>query len=48
MAVDRVRVIIIAREITEHLKTAAMDVPEVQLFEYTLSIELSQVTRYRS
>ena len=41
---DRVRIIIIAREITENLKSAVEDLPDVQLFEYSLSIKLNMVS----
>ena len=40
---DQVRIIIIARKITENLKLAAEEIPDVQLFEYTLSMKLSSV-----
>ena len=36
----RVRIIIIAREITPQLKTATEDLPDVELFEYKLSVKL--------
>ena len=40
---DRARIIIIAREITQNLKLAFEDIPDVQLFEYTLSMKLSGI-----
>jgi hypothetical protein len=39
----RVRVVIIAREITPHLKIATADLPDVELFEYTLSVKLRKL-----
>ena len=38
----RVRIIIIAREITPQLKIAIEDLPDVQLFEYNLSVKLEK------
>ena len=43
MTATKVRVIIVAREITKHLRTACMDLPDFELFEYSLSIELKRV-----
>jgi len=40
---DKVRMIIVAREITEHLKSATEDINGVELFEYNLSIKLDKV-----
>ena len=40
---DKVRVIIIAREITEYLQTGVMDLADYELFEYKLNIELMKV-----
>jgi hypothetical protein len=40
---ERVRIIIIAREISQNLKTAIEDLPGVQLFEYKLSVRLEPV-----
>lgn len=36
----KVRIVIVAREITPQLKTAAQDLPDVELFEYKLSVKL--------
>jgi len=41
---DKVRMIIIAREITEQLKLATEDITDVELFEYNLSIKLDKVS----
>jgi len=38
----KVRIVIIAREITPQLKTAAQDLPDVELFEYKLSVKLQR------
>ena len=38
-----VRIIIIAREISQNLKTAIEDLPNVQLFEYKLSVKLEPI-----
>jgi hypothetical protein len=38
--VEKVRIIIIAREISQNLKTAIEDLSDVQLFEYRLSVKL--------
>ena len=43
MSASKVRVIIVAREITNHLSTACMDVPDIELFEYSLSVDLKRV-----
>ena len=40
---EKVRIIIIAREISQNLKTATEDLPDVQLFEYKLSVKLVPV-----
>ena len=39
----KVRIIIISREITEQLKTATEDLPDVELFEYKLSVKLEKI-----
>jgi hypothetical protein len=39
----RVRIIIIAREITPQLNIATQDLPDVELFEYKLSVKLARV-----
>lgn len=41
--VGKVKIIIIAREINSRLKTATNDLPDVELFEYTLSVKLKKV-----
>ncbi len=43
LKVEEVRVIIIAREITQHLQTAAIDLPSIELFEYELNIKLNKI-----
>jgi len=40
----KVRIAIIAREITPQLKIATQDLPDVELFEYTLSVKLQRAT----
>jgi hypothetical protein len=40
---DKVRAIIVAREITPELKTATQFLPDFELFEYQLSLTLSKV-----
>jgi len=40
---EKVRVIIIARQITEYLKTGTMDMKDYELFEYKLNIELDKI-----
>ncbi|MFA5528191.1 MAG: endonuclease NucS domain-containing protein [Peptostreptococcales bacterium] len=40
---DRVRIIIIAREITKHLKVATEDLKDVELYEYSLSVKLKKI-----
>jgi len=40
---EKVRVVIIAREISQNLKTATEDLQDVQLFEYILSVKLAPV-----
>jgi RecB family endonuclease NucS len=40
---DRVRAIIIAREITTELKAATLFLPDIELFEYQLSLTLSRI-----
>jgi hypothetical protein len=40
---DKVRVIVIARQITEYLKTATIDMGDYELFEYKLNIELDRI-----
>ena len=42
---QKVRGIIIAREITEDLKLATSKIPEVQLFEYDLSVTLRKISK---
>jgi Endonuclease NucS C-terminal domain len=42
-AAEKVRVIIIAREITPELKMATSDLPNVEIFEYRLSVNLTKV-----
>jgi hypothetical protein len=39
----KVRIIIIAREINPQLKIAIEDLPDVELFEYKLSVKLKAV-----
>jgi hypothetical protein len=39
----RVRIVIIAREITPHLKLATADLPDVELFEYILAVKLKKL-----
>jgi hypothetical protein len=41
--VEKARVIIITKEITEYLKTATMDMTDFELFEYELNIKLHKV-----
>ena len=41
---DKVRMIIVAREITEQLKLATEEINDVELFEYNLSIKLDRVS----
>lgn len=41
--IDKVRIIIIAREITNNLKIATEDINEVELFEYKLDIKLVKI-----
>jgi hypothetical protein len=40
---EKVRVIIIARQITEYLKIGTMDMIDYELFEYKLNIELDKI-----
>ncbi len=40
---EKVRVIIIARQITEYLKMGTMDMIDYELFEYKLNIELDKI-----
>jgi RecB family endonuclease NucS len=40
---DRVRAIIIAREITPELKAATLFLPDIELFEYQLSLTLNRI-----
>ncbi len=40
---DRVRIVIIAREITKHLKVATEDLKDVELYEYSLSVKLKKI-----
>lgn len=40
---ENVRIVIIAREITQNLKTATEDLADVELFEYILSVKLNPV-----
>lgn len=42
---DKVRMIIVAREITEQLKLATEEIKDVELFEYNLSIKLEKVNQ---
>lgn len=39
----RVRIVIISREITPHLKIATADLPDVELFEYNLVVKLKKL-----
>ena len=39
----RVRIVIIAREITPHLKLATADLPDVELFEYVLAVTVKKL-----
>ena len=41
----KVRIIIIAREITPQLEIATEDLPDVELFEYKLSVKLERARR---
>jgi len=41
--VDRVRIIIVAREISERLKIASEGIPDIELYEYKLSLSLNRV-----
>lgn len=41
---DKVRMIIVAREITEQLKLATEEIKDVELFEYNLSIKLDRIS----
>lgn len=43
MDTEKVRIVIIAREISQNLRTAIEDLPDVQLFEYKLSVKLEPV-----
>lgn len=43
LSVENVRIVIIAREITQNLKTATEDLGGVELFEYILSVKLNPV-----
>lgn len=40
----KVRIVVIAREITPQLKAATEELPDVQLFEYKLSVRLDKIT----
>lgn len=42
--VDKVRIIIVANEVSEELKLALETVPNVELFEYKISMELKHVS----
>ncbi|MBV9241285.1 MAG: DUF91 domain-containing protein [Acidobacteria bacterium] len=42
---ERVRAVIVAREITEELRDATMYLPDFQLFEYQMSVSLKPVER---
>lgn len=44
---EKVRIIIIARDISQNLKIAIEDLPDVQLFEYNLSVKLEPVYYFR-
>jgi len=39
---EKVRIVIIAREITDHLKVAIEDLPFIELFEYELKVSLKK------
>jgi hypothetical protein len=43
LGASKVRVIIIAREITPHLRIATADLTDVELFEYTLAVKIRKV-----
>lgn len=43
--VENVRIIIIAREITEELKIATSDLNDIELFEYSLNIKLNKIEK---
>ena len=43
LSTPRVRIVIIAREITPHLKIATTDIPDVELFEYHLAVKLNKI-----
>ena len=43
MKCDRVRVVLVAKEISPELKLATQDVPDSQLFEYELSMTVSEL-----
>lgn len=43
LGAERVRVIIIAREITPHLKIATSGLPDVELFEYMLVVKVKKI-----
>ena len=45
LAVPSVRIIIVAREISKELRVASEALPNVELFEYKLSMELQRVPR---
>jgi hypothetical protein len=40
----KVRIFIVAAEITPELRAAASEVPDVQLFEYTLAVKVTPTT----
>ncbi len=42
---QKVRGVIIARNISEDLKLATSIVPDVQLFEYEMSVKLTRINR---
>lgn len=46
--VQKVRIVIIARDITPELKIATRDLPDVDLFEYRLSVSLTRILQTAS
>lgn len=45
LAAPSARIVIVAREISEELRVGSEDIPNVELFEYKLSMELQRVQR---
>jgi hypothetical protein len=43
LGANKVRICIVAREITSQLKIATRDLPDVELYEYTLAVKLKKV-----